>query len=237
MRVATATVLDYQRAFDAERLMLYPSVAEFEARLGYVADRARLEDAARVLACPLKTHAPNWQHGRVLYALTRAYIAQHGGHLTCLDVGTAKGFSALCMQWALTDAGVPGVVYSVDVIDPLAREPRNTVAEVDGWKTLREILAPWPESYPIIFKQSTGQRWLVEHAGRVHVAFLDGKHTYEAVSWEAALLAERQKPGDVVMFDDVQIDGVAKAVKELTAYELEYLEVLLHRKYAIGRRK
>jgi hypothetical protein len=123
------------------------------------------------------------------------------------------------------------------VLDPNERVSRNTVAEVDGLKTLGEILAPWPEAQSITFLKSTGQKWLQEHPERVHVAFVDGKHSYEAVSWEGALLGERQQAGDIVMFDDVQIGGVAKAVKELTAYAIEYVDVLPNRRYAIGVRK
>jgi hypothetical protein len=39
-----------------------------------------------------------------------------------------------------------------------------------------------------------------------------------------------------VIFDDVQIPNVFKAVKKLSAYDIEYLEILPHRKYAIARR-
>jgi len=51
------------------------------------------------------------------------------------------------------------------------------------------------------------------------------------------LLADRQESGDVVMFDDVQIDGVAMALKSLDCYAFEYLQVKPERKYAIGVRR
>ena len=51
------------------------------------------------------------------------------------------------------------------------------------------------------------------------------------------LVDETQGSGDLVMFDDVQIEGVAKAVKELRAYAIEYVDVLPNRRYAIGVRK
>lgn len=232
----TPSVEAYAVAFERERLQQYPMVDAFERRNGYAIDSGRILSAARVLACPLKANAPNWQHGRVLYAAARNGIPCVD-RVNMIDVGTAKGFSALCLRWALDDAGVNGTVTSLDVIDPESRERRNTVAEVDGLKTLAEILAPWPEAKRINFVKATGQKWLQEHTERVHVAFIDGKHSYQAVSWEAALLAERQQSGDLVMFDDAQIDGVAKALKELRSYELEYLQALPNRKYAIGRCK
>jgi predicted O-methyltransferase YrrM len=232
------SVEDYAEAFEAERQRQYLAVDAVVARHNYALDRLKLETAARILACPIKAHAPNWQHGRVLYAVARAYLATRPGPVTALDVGTAKGFSALCLQWALDDAGNRGDVFSVDVIDPQARVRRNTVAEVDGFKTLREILSFWPESTRIAFQRMAGADWLKQFDQRVHLAFLDGKHTEEAVATEGILLAKHQEPGDVVVFDDVQIDGVARALKALRSYyDLETVRVNAERQHAIGVRR
>lgn len=243
MKTAIDMTSLFDLAFELEREHTYPAVDDFERRMGAALDRAKLETAARVLACPVKKNPPNWQHGRVIYAaayraLTNAmYSGVPPSPVLLLDVGTAKGFSALCLTWALHDAGIPGHVVSVDVIDPEARVSRNTVAEVDGFKTLREILAPWPESRAIEFVCSTGRAWLANQNQRIHVAFVDGKHTYDAVSWEAALIAARQQTGDFIIFDDVQIDGVARAVKTLSTYFLECVVAIPgQREYAIARR-
>lgn len=227
----------YHEAYDAEASQSYPVVDTFESMAGYALEPERYLPAARVLACPLKVNPPNWQHGRILYALTRQYLAGCTGPVNLLDIGTAKGYSALCLLWALQDSKCHGRVTSVDVIDPQSTDRRNTVAECEGPKTLAEILAPWPEAERIDFVQSTGQKWLTEHPERVHVAFVDGKHSYDAVSWEGALLAERQQAGDVVMFDDVQIPDVNMAVMGLRAYTVQYVNVLPNRQYAIARRK
>lgn len=245
--ISTPTVGDYDRIFEAEKAVKYPNVDAFEQRIGVAIERHRLESAARVLACPVKVNAPSWQHGRVLFGCARDYVRRafnrHPEALTLLDIGTAKGFSALCLEWALADGSGrfpwsrESRVYSVDVLDPLARVRRNTIAEVNGYKTLAELLAPWPEAQCIHFEQSTGIDWLKRHPERIHVAFVDGKHTGMVVAEEGALLAERQQPGDVVMFDDVQIPDVAKAVARMDAYEIEYLQVKPERKYAIGVRR
>ncbi len=230
----------YALAFDAERAQVYPAIDAFEARMGAMVDRDQLEAAARVLACPLKVHAPNWQHGRVLYAAARHAlegVIRSGCRdqpVRLLDIGTAKGFSALVLRWALRDAGIPGRVISLDVIDPCARVRRNTVAEVEGYQTLAETLAPWREAQLIEFVQSDSRSWLTAHTDRLHIAYVDGKHTYEAVSWDAALLSERQRSGDLTVFDDVQIPGVAKAVKELRSYQIEHVAAKADRVYAIA---
>jgi predicted O-methyltransferase YrrM len=233
------SVSDYRAIFEAERVVSYPVMDGFERRHGYAIDRARMEAAAEVLACPYKAHAPNWQHGRLVYAATRSYLATYaGGRVSILDVGTAKGFSALCLLWAMTDAGIDGKVTSVDVLDPHARVKRNTVAEVDGYKTLAETQVAWPEARGIEFLQSTGLKWLKGRSDRVHVAFIDGKHSADVVKLEGQRLAELQQPGDLAMFDDLQIEGVHQAVKSLGGlYQLERVEIGPNRAYAVGYRR
>lgn len=231
----------FQAAFDLERDKSYPAVDAYVERLGYPLERERYEAAARVLSCPVKASPPNWQHGRVIYATWRAHLEACPERLavTALDIGTAKGYSALCALWAILDSGHEANVHSVDLLPPRDRVRRGTIVETDGLLTLAEILAPWPEAQRITFHERTGAGWLAKHPGRVHLAFVDGKHSYEAVSTEAGMLAERQKPGDVVMFDDCQMPGVGKAVKQAGKwYDLSYLELgTVNRMYAIGVRK
>jgi predicted O-methyltransferase YrrM len=231
------TMREYHSAFSAERVVEYPTVDAFETRMGYAVDRVKLEDAARVLACPLKVHAPNWQHGRILYAAARRYLAvTDTSVVTMLDIGTAKGFSALCLAWALQDAGVDGRVVTVDVIDPCARIYRNTVAECDGLKTLAELLEPWPEAVGIEALKIPGARWLQGHSERVHFAFVDGKHSGSVVKQEGQLLAARQTVGDIVVFDDVHLPDVWEAVQGLEDYYTERIDVLPARAYGMAVR-
>lgn len=239
-RPQTVTAAQYAEAFARERAQDYPAVAAYEARMGFALDRRKMEDAARVLACPIKASAPNWQHGRVIYAAARARLSAVDERVYLLDIGTAKGYSALCAQWALEDSGRSGRVVSVDVIPPDARVRRNTVAEVDALRTLDEILEPYPSARQIAFRESTGidvlhdTRW----GHRIHVAFVDGKHSKDAVAAEWRLLASRQQPGDVAIFDDVQIpavrDGLVGADRQ---WRFEHIALdPVNRAYAVGVR-
>lgn len=233
-----STADDYQRVFEAERVNEYPAMDEFEREMGFALDRTRLEKAASVLACPVKVNPPNWQHGRLVYSVARRYIESRGVTFHCfLDVGTAKGFSALCLQWALCDAGAQGSVVSVDVVDPEAKVVRNTVADLFEPKQLWQILSPWPETKAIDFQKSTGVSYILGCTHRVHVAFLDGKHRYDDVAMEAALLSKRQWPGDIILFDDLQISGVEKAVDKLirgNKYDVRKIEIKPERRYAMA---
>ena len=232
------TAEDYALAFEAERKREYPVLEQFEARMGYAIDRTLLEHMARVLACPVKKNPPCWQHGRVIYSAVRRYSDTRQGPIVGLDIGTAKGFSALCLWWGIHDAGRITNVTSVDVIDPKARLSCNTVAEVDGEKTLAETLAPYVEADRIAFECATGIDWLLNHQGRIHVAFVDGKHTGQVVAREGWLLSQRQDSGDLAIFDDLHLPDIAKAVNGLREYySLERIDVLPNRAYAVGIRK
>lgn len=230
----------YDAAFEKERKVEYPSIKSYEARLGYAISRNKLEDAARVLACPVKVNPPNWQHGRVVYATARKRFEALAGTMqpvTMLDIGTAKGFSALCALWAMRDSKMHGKVHSVDVRDPTSTDPKNSVADFYGPQTLAQVLEPWPEADEIAFRRSTGIDWLASNDRRVHFAFIDGKHTFEAVSAELKLLTQQQGIGDAIVLDDLQIPGVAKALVALgNDYEFDMVIALPNRSYGIAWR-
>lgn len=231
------TRAEYDAAFERERALEFPEIDAFEREMGSKIERERLERAARVLACPVKANAPCWQHGRVIYAAYAHFLGVRGyKKVTMLDVGTAKGFSALCAKWAAMDVSVAAEVVSLDVIDPDMKQRRNTVAEVDGVKTLREIVAPWRELDEVTFRQAFSTTWLSLRREFVHLAFLDGKHRYDVVRDEADALSRLQPPGGVLIFDDVQIPGVARAVQEIKGYGVRYVTAKADRKYAVARK-
>lgn len=237
------TAVDHALAFDAERMNFYPAIDAFEEKCGFRIDVDRLEAMARVLACPVKAKLPSWQHGRVLYALARAIINSSAGPFTFVDIGTAKGFSACCMAWALHDGARPGKVLSYDVIDPESREPRNAPTDFSAIvPTAVELVDRFkPRNVPILLRGGNARP---TEEPRVHFAFVDGKHNHTSVLNDAVSIAPRQKSGDVIVFDDFQIEGVAAAVGEFVGshdesrpiYTPEHIIAAPDRQYFIARR-
>lgn len=235
----------YQSAFDKERQRVYPAIDKFEAEFGYAVERQRLEDAARVLACPVKQSNPCWQHGRVVYAVCRKYLDGKPTEaadvrmlptLQFLDIGTAKGFSALCMRWAVMDSGVQRVrIASTDVLEPERPAFRNSIMDI-GAEPLRlaDYLKPWPEAQAIGFWGMKGVDWLKRGKGRINLAFIDGKHSTDAVAEEAALISQRQMPGDIMLFDDLQMIQVRKAVGTVTGYAMRMIHAAPERAYMLA---
>ncbi len=219
----------YDDAFARACAIEYPELDRFEELAGFKVDRERLEQAARVLQCPIKANPPNWQHGRVLYTLARQYIAWATAPTVFLDIGTAKGFSAVVLSWAIADADVcDHRIVSVDVVEPDAFVRRNSVVECEKYMTVQQFVAPFvAPDVDIEFLGGGSSGWLRGAPPDVHVgfAFVDGKHSFQAVALEALSIERRQLPGDVMVFDDMQLDEVARAVIQLRGYRRENIHL------------
>lgn len=239
---------EYDSIFQKERTHSYPIVDMYERMHEFAIDRTKLESMARVLACPLKVNPPNWQHGRVLYTTLRFFIENLfkptvGEIAMFLDIGTAKGFSACVMSHAVADAKkVFAQIVSIDVINPNARVMRNSVVEVDGFQSIPEFVRGHLVENDFVgvdFLGGGSTDWLkraVKMKTRIPFAFVDGKHTYEQVSYEAASLYACQQKGDVVVFDDCQIEPVGRAVADIRGYyDVRYVDIG-PRNYAVAVR-
>lgn len=235
------TVGDYLAAFEKEQANEYPVLDEFEKQMGHSVPRTRLEAAALPLACPVKVNPPNWQHGRVIYALVRRLLDhKHPGNL--LDIGTAKGFSAVVASWALADGGQSDrKIYSVDVMHPEERTRRNSIMELEGYRTIEEYTSMFLQPKVDVRFYGGGSQPLLQHlvaAGeKLAFAFVDGKHALEDVRREAVLISQLQDRGGVILFDDCQIPAVITAVRAISGYVVRYLEISPARRYAIATRK
>ena len=51
----------------------------------------------------------NYERGMLLYALITKYKPK-----TVLEIGTAEGYSTLCMAWAMTDNKIDGKIFTID---------------------------------------------------------------------------------------------------------------------------
>lgn len=246
------TVEDYKRAFEIEKAHRYKVMDALEDRFGYAIDRKLLEISAQVLACPVKRNPPNWQHGRLVYALARHRL-QQGGEFVFLDIGTAKGFSAVCMALAVCEhhskaevAQPERHIWSVDVIDPASNEPRNSIK--DGqikrgiWDYCEDFVNPDRVPY-LHFVQDgdTAHIGFLSRTDRIGFAFVDGDHSYHGVSRDIGTIYPRQDKGDIILFDDMQIPEVAQAVKDAIGgcgvYDIEKISLIPSRSYAIAVRQ
>jgi len=96
----------------------------------------------------------------------------------------------------------------------------------------------------IIFLQGWTKKTLLKiGCERINFAFLDAQHTKEDVLFEFNFVANRQKKGDIIIFDDVSpgiFDSVCDAIKEIknkNTYDVQEISFSPNRGYAIAYKR
>ena len=217
-----APASEYRRlSLEAQRLS-YPAIDQYEKACGAAIDSAWLHQLALLTQVAIKQSEICYQHGRLLYATLVDYTRRRtANHLTIVETGTARGFSALCLAKALDDSGATGKILSFDVLPHDVRILWNCIADADGPRTRAELLhgyADLIERYLIFHRGDTKREIGKLSIPRIHFAFLDSVHEYDHVMAEFSSIRGRQAAGDILFFDDYTRDtypGVVKAADEI----------------------
>lgn len=125
--------------------------------------------------------------GRYLYHL----ILSRPGISTVLNIGTARGHSAVCAAKALADADRTGIVHTVDVIPPnqyrdwhVTKHPENDPARGQEMRMrdfVEQLHSPDDESVPIEFHTGDSRDVLESLDIAPDLVFHDALHTYKKV--------------------------------------------------------
>ena len=219
----------------------YPEIEQFEQESGFQISLEWLDELALQTQVVIKSSPLCYAHGRVLYTALSSYLQKSSPirpteHITIWETGTARGFSALCMAKALHDQQRSGLILTFDVLPHQTAMYWNCIADHErGELTRAELLKPWQELLEdhIVFHQGDTRLELPKvKAERIHFAFLDGAHTYEDVMFEFGLIHERQKVGDMLVYDDYtpqQFPGLVCAVNEIcTRYKYHRIDLQAH---------
>ena len=157
------------------------------------------------------------EHGLLLYKLGRSF-SERKNPIIALDVGTARGFSALVFARAILDAGATGHVYTVDVFghDELRdwHIAKQQDDELDGAPAMTrwDIWQRWFAEEGSVVSSVTGRSLDVLEAwphGAIDLAFLDGSHAYVDVKGELALLDSLMAAQCAIVMDDYHLGAVA----------------------------
>lgn len=185
----------------------------------------------------------NWQHGYLLYAIV-CNVGEINKNLNILEIGTAKGFSSICMAKALSDLNINGKIITFDIINHLNKMYWNTMG--DEQKRSRQILLQDYDkliSDYIVFLNGTS-RFLLKtfFMGRIDIAFLDGSHEYKDVLNEFLEVNKHLSPKGVIVFDDYtyKFPGVIEVVEKIEreySYNKNILSSSSERSYAILEKK
>ena len=155
-------------------------------------------------------HSNNYERGILLYALIAKYKPRN-----VLEIGTAKGYSTLCMAWAMHDHSIPGTIYTVD-------PTLNTKFEIKIDDEIN-VLTPtqlWKKIAP--YEWISKNKPLTGYSGEImsqydfpkmDFAYIDGHHVYEAVEHDFYAFLNVSSNNFCILFDDYATsDGVTKLI-------------------------
>lgn len=239
----------YLKLFNETSSLSYKEIDRLESELGFSIEKEWLDKLALKTQIVIKKSKLSYAHGRLLYSVVSKYLKDNpktssSERLNIFETGTARGFSALCMAKALSDQDRPGVIITFDVLPHNKPMLWNCITDHEQGRLSRsDLLSHWrdlTERYIVFHQGDTRIELPKVQTDRVHLAYLDGAHTYEDVMFEFEQIREKQTEGDVIIYDDYnddQFPGLVKAVDEichLHKYRRIDLKSDQHRGYVIA---
>lgn len=237
----------YLELYEVAKKSFNSEVNNFENELGYKIGKDWIDNLALHTQICLKKSKLNYNHGKLLYALIRKYLAEYkkinNNDIFILETGTARGFSSICMAKAINDTiGINGRILTIDILPSTVPMYWNIIDDHEKKKTRLELLNKWPEELKIIrfVRGKTSNILSDTNIDRVNFAFLDADHEYNSVIDEYLFLKEKQRKGDLIFFDDAtpkKFPGIVKALKEIEEsglYTIKYFNFSEERSYALA---
>ena len=236
----------YEDIFFEAKSKIYKNLDNLEKEKKFKIDKNWLDNLAFHTQIVKKKSKINYQHGRLLYTYLRRYIVDNKiKKINILEIGTARGFSAICMSKVINDSGIDGIISTIDIIPHTKKIYWNCIDDLEGKKTRQELLSYWSEELKNI-KFLTGPSFYVlkqiKFKKKIDFAFIDGMHDYFNVKNEIDFLKKRQIAGNVIIFDDFnpnKFKGVIEALndKEFNKkYIIDKFSSEPNRTYAIATR-
>ena len=163
----------------------------------------------------------NFERGMLLYALIAKIQPK-----TVLEIGTAEGYSTLCMAWAMSDFNINGKIFTIDpkshhkIIERRIKinvndEPvKMSLSTADLWKKF--ALPEWREKIEVLTGYS-GDILRTKKFPKIDFCYIDGSHVYETVKQDFFNILKLVSEKFNILFDDYvpnRNDGVTKVIDE-----------------------
>ena len=165
----------------------------------------------------------NYERGILLYSLIAKYRPKN-----VLEIGTAEGYSTLCMAWAMTDYNINGRIFTIDPKPfDVPVERKITWEENPKHKTImlstKELWnkfadKEWIKKIEVLtgFSGEALQK-NTKKLPKMDMGFIDGHHVYESVIHDFYAFLRTASENFYLLFDDYipnETDGVTKVIDE-----------------------
>ena len=214
----------------------------------FIIDQDFILDLAFLTQVTIKSSKINIDHGKILYSVLRNYIESNKiKKINIFEVGTAKGFSTLCMAKALYDHRIEGNIFSFDVLDHYKKRHWNSITDIENLNGIsrNDLLKKWNyliEKYCIFISGFSHLNINKIYVKRINFAFLDGSHYGHDIKFEFFKIAKYQQKGDIVFFDDynkLKYPDLVKSIDDIL-FEFNYNKLIITgdegRNYVISKK-
>ena len=168
---------------------------------------------------------PNYERGILLYSLIAKYKPKN-----VLEIGTAEGYSTLCMAWAMTDYNINGKIFTIDP-KPFDVPVERNVTWEDNPKHDTVMLSrrelwnkfadkEWIKKIEVLTGFSGEVLQKNTKLPKMDMGFIDGSHAYTVVVHDFYAFLEVASENFHLLFDDYvpnENDGVTKTIDEEVA--------------------
>ena len=231
----------YLNIFEEAKKEIFPEVDNFEKFCKFKIEKLWLDNLALHTQVVKKKSKINYQHGRILYSALRKYISQNKiKNINILEIGTARGFSAICMSKAINDSEIEGIVNTIDIISNDKSIYWNCIDDHESKKTRKKLLKNWDKELNNINFLTGPSSFILKkiNKDRIHFAYIDGMHDYFNTKKEFNFISKRQLVGDQIIFDDYSykfpdIIRLVKEISEKKVYESKIISSSQDRSYVI----
>jgi len=243
------TKCDYERLAQQCQKQTFPVVDNWEKEMGFCISKVWLDELALVTQITIKESELNYQHGRVIYSTLRNYIQErlrkkNSPKIKILEIGTARGFSAICMSKAILDAHIDANIISIDPLPHNRQMYWNCIADIEGKSSRKDLLRGYQKELEnILFVQGHSPDSLNKLGiDRINFAFVDGMHKYPNILEEYKFIKKHQVVGDIILFDDIQsaeysdVGELAKNIEKTGEYSLQEIWSNENRGYGVMRK-
>ena len=185
----------------------------------------------------------NYERGILLYSLIAKYKPEN-----VLEIGTAEGYSTLCMAWAMVDHNINGKIFTIDPKPfdiPVEREitweknlEHNTVSlsTKELWNKFAN--KEWIKKIEVLtgFSGEILQKKTKE-LPKMDMGFIDGHHAYEAVIHDFYAFLQTASENFCLLFDDYNPNENRDVTKVIDEEVVPNFDVTLIRTNAKQQRK
>ena len=146
----------------------------------------------------------DFSFGAFLHHTLQEYLKNFNDELTVFEIGTAKGFSALCFALALQKYPYSSKIITIDVISSHKRfyqKTFHTNLKISRKEIMRKIDPKLLNK--IFFLQADSLSDLSKtFINRINFCFIDGEHNKKFLTNELNFVKNFQQKGDLILVDD-----------------------------------